>query len=288
MKQRGRSLFCVTVRLRTVTQKRLRPLFVLALSVAAPNVWGAEPFVVVSDIDDTVKLTNVMNKAEAVKNGFFGKKTFLGMAELYQAWLRASGLANTPDERFMYFLSASPTFLRSGLWNTLITLGGFPDARLVLRHWVAQPSTHDYKIGSLRNIANRSAHELVLVGDDTEHDPEIFLEFAGMQPGRVGEVWVRRNLNRPLPPGARGFYSAFDLALAELESGRIEPQDVLAVAERILSAGRPDLLFPDFSYCPMTELIDLPAGPVELANPAVSEARRAVVDYVIGVCVGRE
>src|SRR5690606_23429264 len=141
------------------------------------------------------------------------------------------------------------------LWRQLIEINRFPPARFILRHWITQFSTHDYKMWSLRNIAHRTPYPLVLVGDDTEHDPEIFVRFAKRYgKGRVAAILIRRTTHRTLPKGVRGFYSAFDMALHELEAGRILPVDVLRVGRRILDANRPDLLFPDFAYCPTREL----------------------------------
>jgi hypothetical protein len=255
-----------------------------ACLVLRTTALASEPFVIVSDIDDTVKISHSTKPSAALYDGFFGKKAFAGMAELYQAWVTHTGLTNHLGDRALVFLSAGPTFLHDTLWNQLVTLNHFPPAGFVLRPWQVMPDIAQYKALALERLAAHYPHPLILLGDDTEHDPEVLPAFAAAHPGKVLAVWIKRNLNRALPEGDHGFYNAFDLALGELEAGRLDAADVLTVGERILANQDPELLFPSFYYCPAIEYPQVPSGPVEQAHPEVQDMRRRVESRVLDVC----
>src|SRR4051794_21515389 len=89
---------------------RKMPLFaVLALlSIPAMGVAraAADSFILVSDVDDTVKVTNVQNLHAAAKHAVASDLVFAGMPELYRELLGK----DSPAER-LEFLSGSPGIL---------------------------------------------------------------------------------------------------------------------------------------------------------------------------------
>src|SRR5690242_13979058 len=71
-------------------------------------------FSVISDVDDTLKITNVPSYRHAVSNLFFGKQTYLGMRELFQAF-------NHHTNSFVY-LSGSPMSFAKKAETMLVNL----------------------------------------------------------------------------------------------------------------------------------------------------------------------
>jgi hypothetical protein len=146
----------------------------------------------VSDIDDTIKITNVLDRREMLANTFLRPyRAVPGMAEAYRRFA-AQGVA-------FHYVSASPLPLLGAL-GELATREGFPRGSLALRpfRWVdgsaielLEPSAA-YKTEVIAAIVESfEQRAFVLVGDTGERDPEIYAAIARRFPGRVRSIWLR-------------------------------------------------------------------------------------------------
>jgi phosphatidate phosphatase APP1 len=152
-------------------------------------------FGVISDIDDTVMVTALPRPLLAAWNTFVldehARNAVPGMAVLY--------------ERLATAHPGSPVFyLSTGAWNVAPTLSRFlsrhlyPAGPLLLTDWGPTPdrwfrSGQEHK----RNTLSRLATEFpdirwLLIGDDGQHDQEIYSEFARAHPENVAAVAIRR------------------------------------------------------------------------------------------------
>ena len=149
----------------------------------------------VSDIDDTVIVTMLPRPLRAFRNAFLvrenERRPVPGMADLYQ-----QVIAEHPDVFVVY--------LSTGAWNTARPLIGFldrhgyPRGPLLMTDW--GPTAEGwFRSGQAHKHAqlSRLLDELpqlrwLLVGDDGQHDPEIYAEVAAMHPGRVLGVAIRQ------------------------------------------------------------------------------------------------
>ncbi|MCB0745310.1 MAG: hypothetical protein KDC67_15480 [Ignavibacteriae bacterium] len=78
--------------------KALLIVFLLQIPVFS---WAVT---IISDLDDTLKITNVLDRDEAIRNALYSKKAFSGFPDLlFEMQTYASDL---------YILSGSPSFLR--------------------------------------------------------------------------------------------------------------------------------------------------------------------------------
>jgi phosphatidate phosphatase APP1 len=150
---------------------------------------------VVSDIDDTVMVTSVPRVFLAAWNTFVRhtstRVAVPGMAELYRAL--AEGSPGTP---FIY--------LSTGAWNTAATLRrflhrhGFPPGPLLLTDWGPTQtgwfrSGPEHKHTALdRLIAEFPDIHWLLIGDDGQHDPDIYARTARRHPDQVVAVAIRQ------------------------------------------------------------------------------------------------
>lgn len=146
----------------------------------------------VSDIDDTVKITEVTDRRRMLKRTFVEPFAFVpGAAEAYRARLEGGG--------HLHFLSSSPsqlyTFLQAGL-----TEAGFAPATFDLKRW--RPAGLDLsgllsdpkqsKGAALEALAQRfPRRRFYLVGDSGERDPEIYGDFARQHPNLVEQIAIR-------------------------------------------------------------------------------------------------
>ena len=175
-------------------------------------------WVVVSDIDDTIRISHVLDRSELIQNTFVRPfRATSGLAELY-ARLAKEGAA-------FHYLSGSPWQLYEPLIEFL-DLGGFPFGALHLRAFRVKDrsirqffgSSMGHKLRWLRRLATLCPRRrFLLVGDTGEQDADVYSTFSREHPGRVRAVLLRR------APGAerseatiRGLFSGIELPLLQL------------------------------------------------------------------------
>ncbi len=161
------------------------------ISVAEPDAG----FGVVSDIDDTVMITALPRPLLAAWHSFVvnehARSTTPGMPVLYERLVEAHPRAPV-------------VYLSTGAWNVAPTLTRFlsrnlyPAGPLLLTDWGPTPdrwfrSGPDHKRASLRRLATEFPDvKWLLVGDDGQHDEEIYAGFSAEFPGHVAAVCIRR------------------------------------------------------------------------------------------------
>lgn len=144
-----------------------------------------EGLTVISDIDDTVKVTDVFRGPEAVLRNTFLREfeAIDGMAELYRMWAREYGAS------FQY-VSKSPPALHDLLLEFL-TREGFPVASLHLCPlWRRDRAS--FKLRTIEAIlAEFPERQVVLVGDSGERDPEVYAEALRRHPNQIAKILIR-------------------------------------------------------------------------------------------------
>jgi phosphatidate phosphatase APP1 len=169
---------------------------------------------IVSDIDDTVMITALPRPLLAFWNTFgrheAARRPVPGMADLYR-----SIAAENPDGIVVY--------LSTGAWNVAPAIEGFlgrhgfPRGPLLLTDWGPTAdawfrSGKAHKRTALaRLIAELPQVSWILVGDDGQHDPELYCEAACAAPGQVRAIAVReltvaqqlRTHGSAVPPSAK-------------------------------------------------------------------------------------
>ncbi|MBA8793176.1 phosphatidate phosphatase APP1 [Friedmanniella endophytica] len=152
-------------------------------------------FGVVSDIDDTVMVTALPRPLLAAWHTFVvnehARTATPGMAVLYE-WL-SSEHAGSPV-----------IYLSTGAWNVAPTLTRFlsrnlyPAGPLLLTDWGPTRdrwfrSGTEHKRGNLARLAEEFPRiKWLLIGDDGQHDEEIYGEFLAQHPDHVAAVAIRQ------------------------------------------------------------------------------------------------
>jgi hypothetical protein len=151
-----------------------------------------EPLVI-SDVDDTIKITSVRNREEAKRNTFCRPfEPVEGMAAVYESWAEMGA-------GFSY-VTGSPWQLYRPLEAFRETYG-FPAGSWQMKHFrLADPETiraflgpqNNYKLQSIEPLLERwTRRRVVLVGDSGEQDPEIYASLARKHPQRVARIFIR-------------------------------------------------------------------------------------------------
>lgn len=155
-------------------------------------------FGIISDIDDTVIQSRVSNFLQAARTVMLGnartRLPFPGVAAFYRA-LRNG--AEGDEKNPIYFVSSSP-------WNIYDVIAEFMDIQkiprgpLILRDWdlgwdaLASTRHADHKSAAIRNIIGlHPGMQFILIGDSSQHDPEIYRQIVAEFPQRIKAIYIR-------------------------------------------------------------------------------------------------
>lgn len=154
---------------------------------------------VISDIDDTIKMTDATSKREMLANTFLRPFEVIdGMAELYRAW-HAQGCD-------FHYVSSSPWQLYQPL-SALCAETLFPAGSMHLRYFRVRDEMfkrfrlvrRNSKVGIIAGILKRlPGRRFILVGDSGEKDPEIYRFLVNRFPHQIAAVLIRELPARPM------------------------------------------------------------------------------------------
>jgi hypothetical protein len=148
---------------------------------------------VISDIDDTIKVTEVFNRRKMLHNTFL--KDFSSvpeMAPLYRRW-------ETEQCAAFHYVSASPWQLYAPLAD-FIRSNGFPAGVFYLKSFRCKDESffnlfegpEKYKPTVIEPLIKRFPNrKFVFVGDSGEKDPEIYGALAREHPQQVAKILIR-------------------------------------------------------------------------------------------------
>lgn len=158
---------------------------------AGPTGWG-----IISDIDDTIKITMTNSPLGILKTTFLDEpQPVEGMPELY------AHIKTTKSDPAIFYLSASPynlyPFLRS--FRTKF----YPFGSIILRDASWQnlgglissltQDVQDYKVHQMHKIhAWFPQRKFICIGDSTQKDPESYGEIARTFPGWVRAIFIHK------------------------------------------------------------------------------------------------
>ncbi len=159
---------------------------------------GTARFCVISDIDDTVIQSRVSNFLQAARTVMLGnartRLPFPGVAAFYEALRNGAG---GDEKNPIFYVSSSP-------WNIydviveFMDLQNIPKGPLLLRDWdigwssLSSLRHSEHKGTMIRNIFELYPNlEFILIGDTSQHDPEIYRAIVGEYPNRVKAIYIR-------------------------------------------------------------------------------------------------
>jgi phosphatidate phosphatase APP1 len=133
-------------------------------------------------VDDTIKVSNVLDKIQLVKNTFFeDPQAVAGMPELY------ASLATSLNSPQFVYISGSPfqlyPFLRGFLQDSFSASPGplllknltLTDIGSLVDFIGGGDATFDYKTEMIQRVQSQyPAKSFLAIGDSTEEDPEIY------------------------------------------------------------------------------------------------------------------
>jgi hypothetical protein len=157
----------------------------------AVHLLNEQGLSVISDIDDTIKITHVHDRVALLRQTFLREfEPVPGMAELYRGW-RAAGAT-------FHYVSRSPWQLFTPIGDFLAA-HGFPAGTFHMRHFrwknastLKRDRDGSKKLAVIEEILTALPHRrFVFVGDSGEHDPEIYGELARRYSKQVRAIFIR-------------------------------------------------------------------------------------------------
>lgn len=156
------------------------------------HLLDGEGTIVISDIDDTIKVTEVTDHRRLLSRTFLEPfEAVPGMADVYQRWAD-QGAA-------IHLVSNGPWQLYPQL-SELFEREGFPNASWSMRVFRLKDRTGvsfllgggTHKLDEIARCIERYPEwSFVLVGDMSERDPQIYGEIARLHPDRITHILLR-------------------------------------------------------------------------------------------------
>lgn len=239
-------------------------LFLLTL-----NIFAAD-YVLVTDLDDTLKITNGKSTPSMVFNAFFRQKVFAGMTTLFKE-LQVENIEKS------YILTASPGLV------------GYNVRKLVRKNNIKMDVIYtsrikelrkkiEYKLARLETIIRDTKGKLILFGDNQSHDPEIYLEIKKRYPNRIAKIYIHKVQTTPIPNGAFEYITPVEVAM-DLDNLLSEAQ-IDKVSKSVLYNRKFKRVIPKFSFCPVTPWMSFSAD--------IKEYAQRVENRVISACRNRQ
>jgi phosphatidate phosphatase APP1 len=155
-------------------------------------------FGVISDLDDTVIQSRITSFLQAVRTVMLGnartRLPFPGVAAFYQALERGGdGTRRNP----IFYVSSSPWNIHDIIAD-FMDIQGIPRGPINLRDWdIVLSALTSSRLGNFKEPVIREIMELypamkfILIGDNSQKDPEIYRKIIGEFPGRVLAIYIR-------------------------------------------------------------------------------------------------
>lgn len=224
---------------------------------------------IVSDLDDTIKITNSNNLGRALGNGLFSKKVFAGTSELYE------NLKHLGD---IHILSASPKFFLNKT-KKLLQKHNIQYKSLTLRNISKEKDVFAYKYRNIVKLIDENpSTKLILIGDNAGEDHKVYQRVKMLYPNNVANIYIRKVSVEPVERGIIEFITTAEIAAAEHSNGRMTLDELEFVKKEVLSS-KFDLVVPKFAFCPKLDWIN---------TQAHINLLKDVVDLVKKKCASRD
>src|SRR5687768_8111992 len=192
-------------------------------------------FGIISDIDDTVIQSRVSNFIQAARTVMLGnartRLPFPGVAAFYRA-LRDG---ESGDEKNPFFYVSSSPWNIYDVISEFMDLQNVPKGPLMLRDWdlslgsLSSSRHFEHKGVAIRNVMQLYPDmEFILIGDTSQHDPEIYSRIVDEFPQRVKAIYIRDATLDPVRSDS----------VKKLAERILEAKSALVLAEDSIGAAR--------------------------------------------------
>ena len=261
--------------------------------------------ILISDIDDTIKLSHILDKTDSFWNVFRTENVYLGMNTAYT-------LLKEQDESIEFFyVSNAPKVGVSELHEKFLDDHNFPDKENAYFRSLGYQDPNDptktiwaldpeHKVKTISAIIEATKPDVViLVGDNGEQDPYKYDKAAKKFPNTkilsqihmpyyTGQI-EKQYAGKPLQGDQEGFATSYDMILSWLDKGIINAQAVVTFEEGFRKAlaledkfeDKGEMAFPDWTDC---RDVTLDASPILKLPPEAQDQALLTLSIVQERC----
>lgn len=207
--------------------------FILTFSFLLISMSSLAKTLVISDIDDTIKISHVRSVEKYIA-GPDPLREFSGMSELLQGLKSAKEKAG--EEIQFAYVSNAPKIVQYPSHAAFIFLNNFPEGQLLLKESLL---VENHKIETIKKlIADQNPDSVIMLGDNGEQDSQVYdsiekyfsndkIEFKTFI-HLVYSSFDSRKIGHPMAAHQNGFVTALDLGLSLYRSGQMSYNDFTA------------------------------------------------------------
>lgn len=212
----------------------MKTLITLLLTLIC--VTAEAKILVIADIDDTLKVTNVRSKAGAGSSAFDDHSRFVGMSDIFQAIKKVH-----PDTEFHY-VSLAPSLLMSHRHKEFLTENNFPITAIHMNPGIFQDPQLKQKV--IRSLLKNIKPDLVInFGDNGQFDTQVYRQMDKEFPQIESITYIREAYSHktdstvlPVLDGQIGFVTALEVSI-DLIQKYVLPIAVYGQIETIVAKG---------------------------------------------------
>ncbi len=183
-----------TVHYELLVPQRDHPITAIGQVLVPPTT--AE-YGIISDLDDTVLQSHVGNLIKMAHTAFLNNANtrlpFSGVAKFYEALQQGTTVTHNP----IFYVSNSPWNLYDLLMD-FFQVRGIPLSPLFLTDWgfsdnyLFTSGGSEHKKARITELLTTYPElTFILIGDSTEHDPDIYLDIAFKFPKRISTIYIQ-------------------------------------------------------------------------------------------------
>lgn len=201
---------------------------------------------VITDLDDTIKITDAGDHVNAAWNGVFTERVFTGMPEFLRGARKFS--------ESIHVVSAGPRLIK-GRVLSLLRKYNVDHEGVYLRKIPGKEGKLEFKVRTILEIMEKNPGEVLLIGDDVDLDPEIYAEIEKKHPERILGVYIHMVKDRPIPENFTRYWTSLDLALKEHMAGRLDSDSVSEIIQTLMNESKLSRIIPKFANCPTSAVV---------------------------------
>jgi len=220
--------------------------------------------IVISDIDDTLKMAHVKAVGGALSRAFMTKITFAGMPDLLNE------IAKQRKVESFYYLSNAPEFVMKRSHTKFIQVNNYPQGKIILR---SNESKEDHKIINIKKIIEtEKPDEVIFFGDNGERDSAIYREAVDLYPEIKFNTFIHYVYPNAIEANQTAFVTALEPLLTLINEGVLSVTSLLTASKLSSAIALEEeretfkvQYFPEFLDCSGFQL-SLPASDLRVLN----------------------
>ncbi len=218
-------------------------VFIFTLLFITPLSASDKPFII-SGFDDVLRQAENTSLLRAALKILEGDKTFSGMPELYQTISRdevavdkftlVSAISVWFDDRIRKFLLQSK----------------YPSSHRYLKNWLTEWSIEDFKVTKIKEIIKvKPNRQFIVVFDNSEASLKLVETLRAEFSRNISAIYLRQVVNKDVPKGGTAFFTAFDIALNEFKSQRLNMTEVISIGNVVATEKISENIIPSYAFC---------------------------------------